>query len=406
MKFTFTLLCLLITPGLTLGLATSEDESTDVVTGLIYDRISALPVHGAQISIDGNRGVQDVSTDEFGVFALKLAKPTTLNSLVSIYIQKDGYNPRKAQIPAGSGGRSLAEIWLNPIKRATLKNSAGSDKSPYLFINYLRLFGAFQVPLVLAQQYDPESRTSNKSTTWERYQDPPDENIRFSMIAPQVEAFWHNWEYKDALPVRSLPWRNLFNSETRSQYVPHSLLVFANKGNNDERMLQSYLVKGENCGNEGAGRVSLACPGKYSTEEVMSALEETSAKVGFLSLIIENTSGTDLHDVYLHFREFEKQTRVLEKTEESDMVDKLIEQKPEQYMVIGRIKTHASLLWLLSVYLKDDNGYPKEYLSGVDLPTRITFRMGSSPIRQNFNVRKPLMEKAAKIAVPFGWYYQ
>jgi hypothetical protein len=87
-------------------------------------------------------------------------------------------------------------------------------------------------------------------------------------------------------------------------------------------------------------------------------------------------------------------------------VDDVIQTQPEQTQVIPRIKPHASVLWLLSIYQKNADRYPEKYFSSVIVPTRITFRSLGSPHTEQMIMRKPLMDKAAKILVPYGWYMQ
>jgi hypothetical protein len=373
------------------------------IEGIVFDSVTTLPIGGAQVSIDGNIGSEDVFTDEHGYFGVTFQTEVSDSSSFGIYISKSGFLPLHKRFKAN---HSIYEIAITSIKpKVHLRDEGGASKGDTLFVNYLRLFGAYQVPIVLANQLlGPEANIPTEGP-----KPQPEQNYfaNYYNFEPQVPAFWHNWEYKDARPIRSRVWRELFNLDTD---VGKQLMVVAAAG--DERLDQWAWMQGEACPksfpndgrSHGAFRI---CPGKYSTDEVARGLESIASKVGFLSIIVDNQSNKELLDVTLHFNEFENHDPLIgEPVSKNEADAAILESKKERQQILPRLKPHQSILWLLSIYIKDEAGYPSAYLSSATVPTRITFRsVGSSRIEQMI-VRKPLMDKAAKVTVPFGWYQQ
>ncbi len=62
------------------------------------------------------------------------------------------------------------------------------------------------------------------------------------------------------------------------------------------------------------------------------------------------------------------------------------------------------LLFPVSVYRADKDGYEEEYIACAAIPTKILYR--EDGVQKQVSVRAPLRDKAAKVTLPFGWWGQ
>ena len=263
--------------------------------GSNYDHASS----GVSISAGGDIAKEDAISDDNGLFDLEFTKPLLAGRMVTLYFQKRGYSPALKHIVIDRFSDLVEnnEYFITSIPPATrLQQTAGTQKGEHIFINYLRLFGAYQVPMVLANQFLGPSLEQDDEPEAQYYRN-------LGNIEHQLSAFWRNWEYKNARPIRSVVWRQLFFKNETDTYsdIPSELLLFM--AGDDDRIRQWEGVAGELCGglDGGAHRV---CPGKYSQDEVLTAVKDDAAKVGFSSLTVENTSPNTLQNVGLHFRTY------------------------------------------------------------------------------------------------------
>ena len=58
----------------------------------------------------------------------------------------------------------------------------------------------------------------------------------------------------------------------------------------------------------------------------------------------------------------------------------------------------------LSAYKANSNGFPDFYLTDVTTPVQVSANLNGGIVKQM--IRKPYLDKAAKVAVPNGWFHQ
>ncbi len=168
------------------------------------------------------------------------------------------------------------------------------------------------------------------------------------------------------------------------------------------------------------------------TEEELSHCDtnDISKNIGFLFLIIENTSNELMTNVEFNFKEKSQQKFTLFESPDSELsipeIQQLIPAKgrneliaeigsaksqlselsesPEKALFMPKIKPNQSLIWLLGYYLKDEKDYPTTFLSDITMPISITYTLKNKLITED--IRKPKKDQAIKIELPNGWYGQ
>jgi hypothetical protein len=120
---------------------------------------------------------------------------------------------------------------------------------------------------------------------------------------PTIMRFWDKWEYKDAKPLRSRVWRELFDHHTLPTGSHIDLLKVACMGD-PVASAWTWLdpnPNGKSCRQTAAGPEYVVCPNSpYSVEQVREAVQKDSLEFGFLAVIIENTSGKALRSLRFH----------------------------------------------------------------------------------------------------------
>jgi hypothetical protein len=90
--------------------------------------------------------------------------------------------------------------------------------------------------------------------------------------------------------------------------------------------------------------------------------------------------------------------------EDAEKVENELRMQADQDLTMPELRVGRSVLWLLAIYRKDSKGFPASYVSSVTRPTQVEFYRDGK--RVSASIRKPLLDKAATVAVPFGWYQQ
>lgn len=296
-----------------------------------------------------------------------------------------------------------------------------------LSINYMRLFGAYQVPWLMNTIYQVKHGAYKGK--------PSMVPIEGNLSADEpLYRFWKSWQYSRSMPLKTSLWDDF------SRDAPISLLCAACE---NKQMAMDYLTIADFWANNGPGsephelqemvRKYIPAPAKRAGVTVLSdenvgkmyaTVANVSHNVGFLFLIIENVSDGYVSDIKLNYKESVYNAVI--KIERRDKMygcqgfeldfgrlatpamlsNELQNTRTENQKTFYGLKKGDSVLWLLAVYLKDDKGFPKRFLSHVIKPTRITYREPISQQLVSLRVRDPLGEKAATIAVPFGWHGQ
>jgi hypothetical protein len=374
-----------------MSLPAVADNAT--LRGIVMDKITSQPIPDAAISAAGNLALKDEVSNSDGDFYLQFSQTVRPGQILRVSVRKDGYRPYDKEMQISS--QLIENIFLTPlIKPPSLRSQQPPQEDPAIYVNYLRLFGAQQAPLILASMYLAQT--------------PGDETFTGRTLDgvgwdPTIAHFWETWEYRKALPIRSLVWNGLFEHGVDTQT---NLLRAACTGDNAAMAYEVFDPLGQNCGSGMAGHASNVCPpdAPYSESEVLTAVRKRSLEIGFLAVIVENTSGSMLRDLKFQFRQWRKPSELNLPFEKADVVEHQLSQANEETLSLPGIRAHASVLWLLSVYRKDAHGFPESYVSSVIRPTQVSFL--SQGQRITVPIRKPLLDKALTVSVPYGWFYQ
>jgi hypothetical protein len=141
-----------------------------------------------------------------------------------------------------------------------------------------------------------------------------------------------------------------------------------------------------------------------TAEQVREALKRRSLEIGFLSIIIENTSGATLRSLQFHYLEVVKTAPLALPFDDAHTIEDALAAAQDQQLTLPELKPGGSVLWLLAIYRKDDRGFPESYASSVTRPIRVDFTQAGRT--KSVTIRKPLLDKAVTVAVPYGWYMQ
>jgi hypothetical protein len=309
--------------------------------------------------------------------------------------------------PNSTAGRDVNIIYNFPKEPPHLKSGKDGHikrKADYISFNYSRLFGGYQVPFLLAETANLFSAESNCPGT--------------NYLTGSVNSFWNKWQYRDALPLKSRVWKEAVSCDGPSsnieQYSSFELLKIANE--NDSVTRSTFYFSSGSYRDLYSNEVIKVTPGSAKDEyefhssikyddKIKDKIKFNSRNVGFLILYIENIGNVPLTEITFFYKEFIK-TKAKFNLIPAYSVQKDIENEKTKRKILPVLKPNTKLLWLLSIYLKNENGYPNEYISSVILPVRISYKLqgGNESISQI--VRKPLKDDAFKIEVPFGWYGQ
>lgn len=296
-----------------------------------------------------------------------------------------------------------------------IKHLMDSRENDLITLTYGRLFGGYQVPIILSTITFGRDEKNNSNY--------PSCNSAVTVgdISLELIQFWDNLEFNDANIVKTKPLDELFDCSKSEEFWGTSfpfykILHIANKHNpkidslfyyqSDELYYQGTDIP---IGvNEGTFKslMDFTESDDRTQKEVWEQCIKNSDRVGFLILLLENNSGNNLLNVEIEYVE-----NLVNHWEISDAkkVNQILEseiKKNVKTKSISSIANSDKFLMLLSVYLKDENGYPSEYLSSVIRPIKMKYKIQGTNEIYSQNIRLPLKDKAFKKYIPFGWLGQ
>lgn len=221
-----------------------------------------------------------------------------------------------------------------------------------------------------------------------------------------LEYFKTKWKFKESDIVTTPVWEELFHCESSSHKVD-DLLVAMNKKYPDGEMghYSSFLRDPF----ERLGRLNISfdriddiiASGEHYTnrlyyleklygQEFIERLEENNNKIGFLLVELTNLDTEPITNIDFHFLLTE-----LKHINDQDPKSKEVLRKKDN------LNPSESIIMLLSIYEKDNKGYPHEYRSSKLETTKISY--DSKYGRNEELINKPLKDLALKSPIPFGW---
>lgn len=277
-----------------------------------------------------------------------------------------------------AGGMSECAKALNPQ----------STKPPEasLAVEYARLFGAIEVPILVQIQSTGEPTCNDHMCNIRHeYSDPPARDVGYSVqtghVAPELVKFWKTrWPYRDALVVSTDLWKRVAKD---GMYGVQALRKA------DPKLGQCIHM--------------LLAPWEYkrSNYEPLACTKEDTKSVGYLFLVIRNTSGKHLSDVAISYQDIPEPTPVADYLQSLDTDTRVIGARQK---TIAGLKPGQTALLLLTVYAEDGRGFEQKFLDSGILPREVAFKIEGRA--QAMLIRSPRREKALVASLPFGWYLQ
>jgi len=319
-----------------------------------------------------------------------------------------------------------------PLMKLNTSSSNIQEASPNnIGENYMRLFGALEAPIVMRLITGTHERyrlnevnvlvdTTNSVKTECFYCN--------GHIDQSIIDFWRDkWEYSDILPLNTALWNSVLTREINeldlfwtasiTNEVPYhnprrNAWCFVNSifSWNITENIREWVIENDS----GKNLCNI----------------EVSKDVGFLFIILENFSDNRLDDLNLYFNhlsnddveilkypdgesdevEFERgiidltRTDYLSKLGSAKEKEIFLENTQVEKLFLPKLLSKQSIIWILGIYIKDENGYPLAYISDITKPTKIGYKINGQLFEET--IRVPAKEMAIKVTLPFGWYGQ
>jgi len=269
--------------------------------------------------------------------------------------------------------------------------------------NYTRLFGGYQVPFFLSDKEDD----CGYAYGLER------------ILGDTDMEFFQKWEYADSRKIKNIVYEELFSCDTIKRAwsgggieSSFNLLRIANESDTITR--KSFYYSSDVFYNEYDDIYEDVEKGKKKSgydfmvsldKEKIDRIIKNSQKIGFLILYIENTTDKTIVDIDLEFLEF-KNNHIYPSFPSSENVENEFLNLSPKSKKLPLLRPKEKLQLMISIYLKNDKGYPMKYISSVVRPLSLRYRIQNTSEYKKQDIRLPLKDKAMKIDIPFGWYWQ
>lgn len=308
-----------------------------------------------------------------------------------------------------------------------------SDTNENLSINYMRLFGCYRIGMVLnnienhlgggyssnelesfmtywnncfkdamivksevlLQLYDNDSTIyTNKNTNYNitSFNCPDQNKINYSKLVKiackndSIASICANFIYDYLISDIDKSKNNLFN-----RFINNSDEI-DDWGENEKDLFCQYYEKYHNSHD-------------YSSEEIWMRYLNCTNNIGYLILIIENTSKCVLNDVVFKYNYYPQKFNSYKDINDTNLFS-MMDTNIIYSKTIPYLKPEQKLIWLVSIYEIDNKGYPKKYISSIIHPCSISYRIKGKKLNISESIRLPLKDYAQKVFMPYGWYCQ
>jgi len=280
----------------------------------------------------------------------------------------------------------LACVIVLSIWRTNTVEESAKPAEARLAIEYARLFGAVETPIVVQIQshggrpWCGDGICNFTDPTVEPEPTPVGYEIQTGHFSPAIAEFWKSWPYKDALPVQTPLWK-----------------AVAASGDYGFKLLDEAQARLGKCVR--AKLVPYDEDPSIPRDGTLTCSRSDSKRVGFLFLILKNISDRELRDLALAYLPLpvgtpvENYLRALDNDVMGAKKQTLAGLKPGQVAIL-----------LISVYDKDDNNFERKILADGMIPREIAFKFDGRD--QAMKIRSPRREKALVAVLPNGWYLQ
>lgn len=255
------------------------------------------------------------------------------------------------------------------IKKISIKK-----ENTGIMFNYMRLFGAVGIQEILKAI---ETKTISSVHPG---------NIRF---------FLEKWEYKEALLVISevsewikeqdvvrLVLSNIPESNI-SKYIPYTKIVPI------KRLSGSYILETDPPVSEEDMKEYYGNKDLEYVHGLHDLYDQRQANYAVLLLILKNCADNTINNLKIDYELISK-----------DQTNMEIKSNHVPYL-----ESYHSLIWVLQMYLStNENKYSGKVLSPNIRPLYLSFDLGSKTVKKR--IRLPYKDKALRVSIPSGWYYQ
>ncbi len=298
-------------------------------------------------------------------------------------------------------------------------------KAP-LSIQYVRLFGGAEVPLLMGLFGQPELSSADPSRPTFRAL-PIKENGDQSLVHVKLIRFFNRYSFKDASPLLTTLWKDVTESGEAAANIlwrgsaglrRERICFFATQMADKSPFYIQLLVQMKLIRNENSCRKTIA---------------EFDQRIGFTFLVFQNDSDEPLIDVhfqyhqtydldrltgdftdlptYLKSGELQKManigspvTNLIKLYGAAGDIELNVNGTREADIFAARIEPKQKLIALLNVYIADANGLPATYLGGIYNFDQVSYLIDDA--RVVMTVRAPYRNHAARVMVPYGWASQ
>jgi len=305
--------------------------------------------------------------------------------------------------------------------------------------NYMRLFGALEAPIIMrlitgkSDGYeligDVISSSSIDESTGEKIEGIAESGYTLGHIDKPIVDFWKNkWEYSKILPLNTSLWKSIIDDPYNDMNLFWTASITDESGFVFNERRNAWCVIDDLFPWEVPSHIEEWIINSDSGKNLCN--KEVSQDIGFLYLILENFSENRLDDIELFYKNLPNESAELlrmpdnyhyEKSFEEGIVkitrteyieniglakekEEALLSTEEQKLFLPKMLPNQSFIWILSVYFKDEKGYPKSYLSDITKPLKVKYKINGKEYTEI--IREPGKDKSIKINLPFGWYGQ
>lgn len=287
-----------------------------------------------------------------------------------------------------SVGRGSAAVASSPITAiAPISPTGAPPDEPALRHQYVRLFGALQVPILIQIQtaggtacVTTHCSIPDGKVRWAGGEGPT--NIQTGDIAKELGEYWSSqWPFKSAMPLGTALWTYFAqDGETGFKILSEADRVQAECLDRKLRPYQFNPAEGGHCA-------------AFKAEQI-------SDRAGFLFWVFRNSLDRPVTDLVLRFSVVPKGATGAAYLQmlQDPRAGSVLEQK------LPEIAPGQSVILLTSVYDRKEDGFEARLLAESLIPRSVTYRDRGQLYTEE--VRAPHRHDAVRAPLPFGWYQQ
>jgi hypothetical protein len=325
-------------------------------------------------------------------------------------------------IDGGGCGANVGSVSGN----VSINIDCGPSKSDQLSVQYVRLFGAAEVPLLMTLFGQPKMLPS--SAFGQRFRtvlSPDGEEIP---VGKNLVQFFNRYSFRNARPLLTKIWTDV----ARNEASPAAIYWLATAGSKRERICYFATLEADESGYElGQLIEEKLIPNEKSCK---STIRTFGRRIGFTFIVIQNDGARPIDDVKVHYRQSYSSKEILREEPEdlskylatgqlellpdsdapgSNLVaiygeaseaETMLKRSPTDWLYAARLEPKEKLIALLNIYVADGANLPAAYLSGIYEFDTIDYSIEG--MSRSMKVRAPALRRAARVMVPYGWASQ